>query len=168
MVKTLLDLVAPKGTVGFRREAHTVNSLAACVFGDGLGSFTDGVFGQFTRQKQPDGGLDLARADGGFLVVVSQAGSFTSDALEDIVDKGVHDAHGFAGDTSVRVNLLQHFVDVDGIAFLSLSLSLLLCAIGDRLCLSGFLFAFLSSYFGCHYCLSEGYGPPDGSFPYLC
>ena len=38
--------------------------LAACVLGHSLGSFTDGVFGQFTGQKQPDGGLDLAGADG--------------------------------------------------------------------------------------------------------
>ena len=38
--------------------------LAAGVLGHSLGSFTHGVFGQFTGQKQPDGGLDLARADG--------------------------------------------------------------------------------------------------------
>ena len=38
--------------------------LAAGVLGYSLGSFTDGVFGQFTGQKQPDGGLDLAGTDG--------------------------------------------------------------------------------------------------------
>ena len=38
--------------------------LAAGVLGHSLGSFTDGVFGQFTGQKQPDGGLDLAGTDG--------------------------------------------------------------------------------------------------------
>ena len=38
--------------------------LAAGVLGDSLGSFTDGVLGQFTGQKQSDGGLDLAGADG--------------------------------------------------------------------------------------------------------
>ena len=159
--------MAPKGAVGFRRETHSVNSLAACIFGDSLGSFTDGVFGQFTRQKQPDGGLDLAGADGRFLVVVSQAGSFTGDALEDIVDKGVHDAHGFAGDTSVRVNLLQHFVDVDGIAFLSLSLSLLLCCICRRLCLSGLFLAFLSRYLRCHFLRSQSVDLAIKRVPYL-
>ena len=56
------------------------------------------MFGQFTGQKQPDGGLDLAGADGRFLVVVGKVGSFGGDALE----------------------------DVDSIAFLSLSPSLLL------------------------------------------
>ena len=57
---------------------------------------------------------------------MGKAGSFGGDALEDVVDERVHDAHGFAGDTSVRVNLLQHLVDVDSVAFLSLSPSLLL------------------------------------------
>ena len=44
---------------------------------------------------------------------MGKAGSFGGDAFEDVVDERVHDAHGFAGDTSVRVNLLQHLVDVD-------------------------------------------------------
>ncbi|CAH3020469.1 unnamed protein product [Porites evermanni] len=102
------------------------------------------MFRQFTRQKQPDGGLDLARAD------LGKAGSFGGDALEDVVDERVHDAHGFAGDTSVRVNLLQHLVDVDGITFLSLSPPLLLCITSGGLCLSSLLLAFLSCNFEWH------------------
>ena len=43
---------------------NSMSLLAAGVLGDSLCSFTDGVFGQFTGQKQPDGGLDLAGADG--------------------------------------------------------------------------------------------------------
>ena len=138
----------------FWRETHKVSLLAAGVLGHSLGSFTDGVFGQFTGQKQPDGGLDFAGADGRFLVVVGKAGSFVGDALEYVVNERVHDAHGFAGDTSVRVNLLQHLVDVDSIAFLSLSPPLFL-SFSNGLCLSGFLFAFLSCNFGCHVCRSE-------------
>ena len=38
--------------------------LAAGVFGHSFGSFTDSVFRQFTGEKKPDGGLDLAGADG--------------------------------------------------------------------------------------------------------
>ena len=125
--------------------------LAAGVLGHSFGSFTDSVFGQFTGQKQPDGCLDLARTDGRFLVVVGKAGSFSSDALEDVVNERVHDAHGFAGDTGVRMNLLQHLVDVDSIAFLSLSPPLLL-SIRWSLCLSSSLLAFLSCYFRCHIC----------------
>ncbi|CAH3121631.1 unnamed protein product, partial [Porites lobata] len=122
---------------------HKVSLLAAGVLGHSLGSFTDSVFGQFTGQKQPDGSLDLAGTD------VGKAGSFGGDALEDVVHKRVHDAHGFAGDTSVRVNLLQHLVDVDGIAFLSLSPPLLL-SIRWSLCFSSSLLAFLTCNFGCH------------------
>ena len=85
---------------------------------------------------------------------MGKAGSFGGDALENVVDERVHDAHGFAGDTSVRVNLLQHLVDVDSVAFLSLSPSLLL-SISGGLGLTGFLLAFLSCNFGCHVCRSE-------------
>ena len=70
------------------------NLLGAGVLGDGLGSFRDGVFGQFSGEEEPDGGLDLPRSDGGPLVVVGQFGSLSSDTLEEIVDEGVHDAHG--------------------------------------------------------------------------
>lgn len=54
------------------------------VLGDGLGALGDGVLGQLTRQDQPDGGLDLARVDGGLLVVGSKLGGLGGDALEDI------------------------------------------------------------------------------------
>ena len=46
--------------------------FGAGVFGDGLGALRDGVLGQFTRQKKPDGGLDLPRGDGGPLVVMGE------------------------------------------------------------------------------------------------
>ena len=134
----------------FWRETHEASLLAASVLCHSLCSFTDGVFRQFAGQKQPDRSLDLTGADSRFLVVVGKAGSFGSDALEDVVDERVHDAHGFAGDTSVRVNLLQHFVDVDSIAFPSLSSPLLLSVSSNCLCLSGFLLAFLSCNFGSH------------------
>ena len=80
---------------------------------------------------------------------MGKAGSFGGDALEDVVDERVHDAHGFAGDSSVRVNLFQHLVDVDSITFLSLSSPLLLAInIGLFAC---FLFTFLSNWsFGSH------------------
>ena len=70
------------------------NLLGAGVLGDGLGAFRDGVFGQFSGEEEPDGGLDLPGGDGGPLVVVGQFGSLGSDTLEEIVDERVHDAHG--------------------------------------------------------------------------
>ena len=86
--------------------------LAACVFGDSLGAFRDGMFGQFTGEEEPDSSLDLPGGDGGSLVVVGQTGSFSSDTFEDIVDEGVQDGDTLLGDTSLRVNLFQHLVDV--------------------------------------------------------
>ena len=64
---------------------------------------------------------------------MGKTGSFSSDTFEDIVDEGVHDAHGLGGDTSVRVDLFQHLVDVDGIGFLPSALLLLLVTLGDGL-----------------------------------
>ena len=96
------------------------NLLGAGVLGDSLGAFRDGVFGQFTGEEEPNSSLDLPGGDGVPLVVVGQTGSLSSNTFKDIVDKGVHDAHGLRGDTSVWVDLFQDLVDVDGIDSLRL------------------------------------------------
>ena len=70
------------------------------------------MLGQLSGQEEPHSGLDLPGGDGGPLVVVGQTASLGSDALEDVVDKRVHDGHGLARDTGVGVHLLQHLVDV--------------------------------------------------------
>ena len=140
----LQDLVAPKGAVVCVKAGSSL--LAAGVLGEGLGALAGSVFSQLTRQKETNSCLDLPRGDGGFLVVVSQAGSLASDTLEDIVDEGVHDAHGLAGDTSVGMDLLHDLVDVDGVAFLPPPVPLLLVS-------AGLLGALLSSFrcnFGRH------------------
>ena len=109
-----------------------LNLLGAGVLGDGLGSLRDGVLGQLSGQEETDRGLDLARGDGGPLVVVSQATSLGGDALEEVVDEGVHDGHGLGGHSGVGVHLLQHLVDVDGVGFLPLLLALLAVSLGGR------------------------------------
>ena len=53
------------------------------------------MLGELTGEEEPDSGLDLAGGDGGPLVVVGQTGSLSGNPLEDVVDKGVHDAHSF-------------------------------------------------------------------------
>ena len=98
------------------------------------------MLGQLSGQEQTDSSLDFPRGDGRFLVVVGQTRSFTGNTFEDIVDEGVHDAHCFAGNSSVGVNLLQNFVNVDGIAFFTFGSSLLVAAN------SGFLASFLSAF----------------------
>jgi len=71
--------------------------------------------------------------------VIAQFGRFVGDSLKDVINKGVHDAHSLAGDTSIWMNLLQDFVDVNGISLLpSLSaLFLVTRTFGD--CLLGSL-----------------------------
>jgi hypothetical protein len=83
------------------------------VFGDGLGAFGDGVPGEFSGEDELDGGLDLAGGEGSPLVEAHQLGAFGGDAVEGVVDEGVHDVHGLLGDADVGVHLLQHLVDVD-------------------------------------------------------
>ena len=68
---------------------------------------------------QPHSCLDFAAGDGVLPVVVSKAGGLSGNMLKDVIHKGVHDAHGLAGDAGVRVNLLQDLVDVDGVALLA-------------------------------------------------
>ena len=115
------------------RDSQVKNLLGAGVFGDSLGTFRDGMFGQFTGEEEPDGGLDLPGGDGGPLVVVGELAGLGGDPLEEVVDERVHDAHGLGGDTGVGVHLLEDLVDVDGIGLLPLALPLLLVALGDGL-----------------------------------
>ena len=91
------------------------------------------MFGQLSRQEEPDSSLDLPRGDGGALVVVSELACLSSNTLEQVVDERVHDAHGLGGDTSVRVHLLQHLVDVDCIGLLPLSIIFLHVSLGNLL-----------------------------------
>ena len=105
--------------------------LGAGVLGDSLGSLRDGVLGKLTWQEEPDSGLDFTGGDGGPLVVVGELACLSSDALKEVIDKGVHDAHGLGGDTGVGVNLLKDLVDVDSIRFLPFLVLLLLISLGD-------------------------------------
>ena len=90
---------------------------------------------KFTWQKETDSSLDLPAGDSRALVVMCQARCFCGDALKDVVHEGIHDGHGLGRDASVRVDLLQHLVDVDGVALLPPTL-LLLVPLGN--CLLGF------------------------------
>ena len=82
--------------------------------GDGLGALSDGVLGELTGEEEADGGLDLAGGEGVLLVVADETGRLGGDLLEDVVDEGVHDAHGLLGDAGLGVHLLEDTVDVDG------------------------------------------------------
>ena len=69
--------------------------LGAGILGDSFGSLRDRVLGQLSWQEEPDSRLDLLRGDGGPLVVVGKTTGLNSDTFKNVIDKGVHDAHGF-------------------------------------------------------------------------
>jgi len=96
--------------------------LSRAELGDGLGSLGNGVLGEFTGKHEADGGLDFSRGKGGLLVVGGELSGFGGDALEDIVDEGVHDGHTLLGDTGIGVDLFEDLVDVGGVRFDSLLL----------------------------------------------
>ena len=131
--------------------------LAAGVLGDGLGALRHGVLGQLTRQKQTDSGLDFSAGDGGPLVVVGQPGSLSSDSLEDVVDKAVHDRHSLAGHSGVWMHLFQYFVDVDGVGFPPPPLLLLVCGTLSLGLRDGLLGSFASCLLGWHDCSVNEY-----------
>ena len=105
VIWSLLGLVAPKRAVVIELGKQILFA-ATGVFSNSLRSFADSVLCQFTGQQKSDGGLDLAGANGWLLVVVSQAGWLDSYTFEDVVNKRVHNAHGFAWDAGIGVNLL--------------------------------------------------------------
>lgn len=100
------------------------------------------MLGQLSWEQQAHSRLNLPGGDGGALVIMGQAGGFSSDAFKDVVDKGVHDTHGLGGDASVRVDLLQHLVDIDGVALLPALVPLLISL------LLGLCHSFFGALFG--------------------
>lgn len=81
---------------------------------------------EFTGEEKSNGSLNLPASDGAPLIVVSQTGRFGGDPFENVVDEGVHDGHSLAGNSSVRVDLFQNFVDVNGEGLLPALLPLFL------------------------------------------
>ncbi|XP_030616090.1 uncharacterized protein LOC111168481 [Delphinapterus leucas] len=75
-----------------------------------LGTLGHGVLGQLPRQQQAYGRLDLPGGDGRAFVVMRQARRLARDALEDVIDERVHDAHSLRRDAGVRVDLLQYLI----------------------------------------------------------
>ena len=79
------------------------------------------MLGEFTREDEANGGLDLPCGHGLLLVIAAELAGFGSDAVEGVPDEGVEDGHGSLGDSGVRVDLLEDAVDVDVVGLPSLS-----------------------------------------------
>ena len=80
--------------------------------GDSLGALGDVVLGELPRKHEADRGLDLPGGEGRLLGVHGKLAGLAREAVEDVVDERVHDRHALLGDASVRVDLLEHLVDV--------------------------------------------------------
>ena len=91
--------------------------------GDGLGALGDGVLGKLTGEHKADSSLDLPGGEGSLLVVGGKLSGLAGDALEDVVDEGVHDGHALLGDAGIRVDLLKDLVDVGAVALGALLLA---------------------------------------------
>lgn len=70
------------------------------------------MLGELTREHKAYRGLDLAGRQRFLVVVAGQTDGLSGNALEGIEYKRVHNAHGTAANASIRVNLLEHLVDV--------------------------------------------------------
>ena len=90
------------------------------------------MLGKLTGEHKTDSSLNLTGRESRLLVVGGKLSSLAGNALEDVVDEGVHDGHTLLADTSVGVDLLEDLVDVGGVRFDAL-LALLLLAIGGGL-----------------------------------
>lgn len=109
------------------------------------------MLGQLTGEDEADSSLDLLGGDGGTLVVSSQLGGLASDALEDVVNKRVHNVHALLGDVGLGVALTENFEDVGAVRLVAgLAAD---ASRGSRLLggLSGGLSSGLLFSFGCHY-----------------
>ena len=155
----MIELVGPEKSLFLRvriSRLKEIRLLGAGVLGDGLCSLGHGVFGQLSGQQKTDSCLDLPGSDGGTPVVVGETGGLGGNTLEDIVDEAVHDGHGLAGDAGVGVHLLQHLVDVDGVA-LPPPLPALLVSASLGLSLGGGLLGSLGCWFWRHsLCVQTG------------
>ena len=113
-------------------------TLHGSELGHGLGALGHGVLGELAGEDEAHGGLDLARGQRRLLVVAGQTAGLGGNALEDVVDEGVHDGHSLLGDTSIRMDLLEDLVDVGRVRFGTLG-SLLSAGAGLLRCLGRLL-----------------------------
>lgn len=72
---------------------------------------------QFTRKSKSYCRLDLPGRKGGLLSVSGKFAGLCCQTVENVSDEGIENRNATFGDTSVRMYLLQHLVDVGSIAF---------------------------------------------------
>ena len=141
--------MALKRAVGLKMRSLESCLLGGSVFGHSLGAFRHSMLRQLSGKEKTDSSLDFSRCNGGSLIVVGETGRFRSNSLENVVDERIHDGHGFGGNSSVRMDLFQHLIDVDRVGFLPPALLLLVSLHNSLLGLPGLLGSF-PAYFWWH------------------
>jgi len=123
----------------------TTNLARTGKLGNSLGSLGYSVLGKFSRQHETHSSLNFPTAQSGLFAKSSQSSCFSSNTIKDIIDKRVHNGHSLLGNSSIRVDLLEHTVNVRRPRFDSLlvalaSRRLLGCLLGGLLgwCLGHF------------------------------
>ena len=96
------------------KDSTIINRIASRVYGYGLSSFWDSMPSEFSRTDKLDSRLNCSVGKSSSLVESNYLWSFRSNSIEDIVNEGVHDVHGLLGYSHIRVNLLEHLVDING------------------------------------------------------
>ena len=96
------------------KKANQLKKSLLDVFGDGLGSFWNSVSGEFPREDKLNSGLDFSGWESSSFVESNELWTFGGNSVEDIVNEGVHDVHGFLWDSDIWVHLLEDLVDIDG------------------------------------------------------
>ena len=110
--KTYYTIVFLFGGVEKHRLGIQRLSAGGSELGDCLGALRDGMLGKLTRKKQTNCSLDLPRRQGRLLRVSRELRGLESEALEDVVDEGVHNGHASLADAGLGMDLLQYLVDV--------------------------------------------------------
>ena len=86
--------------------------ICFCIIDNGLCSLCSCVFGKLAGQHQCHSALKVTSAYRLCFVIKCQLVRFFDQAIKDVFDKAVHNAHARLGDASVGMNLLQNSVDV--------------------------------------------------------
>ncbi len=86
----------------------------------------NGVLGKFTRQNKTDRSLYFAAGKSISLASLLKSNGLCDETFKDIVDKGIHNGHGFLGYGRIGMHLLEDLVNVNSKRFLALGFLLFL------------------------------------------
>ena len=78
------------------------------------------MLGKLPWKNESYSSLDLPGSNSWLLVVAGESRCLVRQFLKDIIDETVHNSHGLAGNTDIRMDLLENLEDVDLVGLNSL------------------------------------------------